>query len=205
MAAGSVRAFWAVAVLLIVTPGADWAFTISAGLRGRSVFPAVSGLVLGYAAVTLVVATGVGTLVAGSPSILTSLTLVGGAYLMWHGTTTFAHPATPATSADASAGTTWNTIMKGVGVSGLNPKGLLIFLALLPQFTDSHWTWPVAGQIGLLGLTFTATCGVFYSCLGTFARSALHARPATARRVSRFAGVAMVVIGALLIVERLAS
>ena len=101
MAAGSVLAFWAVALLLVITPGADWAFTISAGLRGRSVFPAVSGLVLGYAAVTLVVATGVGALVAGSPSILTSLTLVGGAYLMWHGTTTFAHPATPATSADA--------------------------------------------------------------------------------------------------------
>ena len=60
MAIGSIFAFWAVALLLIVVPGADWAFTISAGLRGRSVVPAVGGLVIGYSAITLVVAAGVG-------------------------------------------------------------------------------------------------------------------------------------------------
>ena len=152
MAAGSVLAFWAVALLLIITPGPDWAFTISAGLRGRCVYLAVSGLLLGYTVVTLVVAAGVGALVAGSPSTLTGLTLVGGAYLMWHGASILRHPVTPATSADASARTEWQTIMQGVGVSGLNPKGLLIFVALLPQFTDPNWTWPIAGQIGVLGL-----------------------------------------------------
>jgi threonine/homoserine/homoserine lactone efflux protein len=205
VAASSVLAFWVVALLLIITPGADWAFTVNAGLRGRSVYPAVSGLVLGYAAVTLVVAAGVGALVARSPSIVIGLTLIGGLYLMWHGATTFAHPSTPSTSPDAPATNPWNTIMKGVGVSGLNPKGLLIFLAVLPQFTNPHWDWPLAGQIGVLGLAFIATCGIFYLCLGLLARSVLHARPAAARGVSRFAGAAMVVIGVLLIVERLVA
>jgi threonine/homoserine/homoserine lactone efflux protein len=205
MAAGSVVAFWVVALLLIVVPGADWAFTIGAGLRGHSVLPAVGGLVAGYAGVTAVVAAGVGAVVAGSPGILTGLTIVGGLYLMWHGATTFARPSTPATVARAPAGTDWSVFAKGVGVSGLNPKGLLIFLALLPQFTDPAGRWPVAGQIGVLGLAFMATCAVFYFVLGSIARTVLHARPAVARAVSRFSGAAMVGIGATLLVERVGA
>ena len=68
MTASSVVAFWAVALLLIIVPGADWAFVLSAGLRGRTVLPAVGGIVLGYAGVTVVVAAGVGALVAGPGS-----------------------------------------------------------------------------------------------------------------------------------------
>jgi len=205
MPVSSVLAFWVIALLLIVVPGADWAFTISAGLRGRSVVPAVGGLVLGYTALTLVVAAGVGAVVAGSPAILTGLTIVGGAYLMGHGAMTFWHPATPSTDTDTGSRSPWNTLWSGVGVSGLNPKGLLIFLALLPQFAHPYATWPFALQIGVLGLAFTLTCAVFYACLGLFARTILHARPTAARAVSRFSGAAMVVIGALLIAERLAT
>jgi threonine/homoserine/homoserine lactone efflux protein len=203
MAAGSVLAFWLVALLLIAVPGADWAFTIGAGLRGRSILPAVGGLVIGYAAGTAVVAAGVGALVAGSPAILTGLTVVGGAYLIWHGAMTAAHPSTPGSTPDRGIGTDWRTFVRGVGVSGLNPKGLLILLALLPQFTDPAGGWPVAGQIGVLGLVFAATCAVFYLVLGTLARTVLGARPAIARTAGRLSGAAMVVIGAALVVERL--
>ncbi|HXV92600.1 MAG TPA: LysE family transporter, partial [Pseudonocardia sp.] len=174
MAASSVLAFWLVALLLIVVPGADWAFTIGAGLRGHSVVPAVGGLVTGYAAVTAVVAAGVGALVAGSPAALTGLGVVGGAYLIWHGATNVAHPSTAGTAAGPTPSTDRDTFVKGVAVSGLNPKGLLIFLALLPQFTDPGAAWPVAGQIGVLGLTFTATCAAFYLALGLLARAVLH-------------------------------
>ncbi len=203
MAASSVLAFWVVALLLIVVPGADWAFTISAGLRGQPILPAVGGLVIGYAAVTTVVAVGVGAFVAGSPAILTGLTVVGGAYLVWHGITTFTHPAAPGTTPDSPVGTDWNTFVKGVGVSGLNPKGLLIFLALLPQFTNPAAGWPVAGQIGILGLAFMATCAVFYFILGSLARTVRHARPAIGRIVSRLSGAAMIAIGAALLLDRL--
>jgi threonine/homoserine/homoserine lactone efflux protein len=205
MAAGSVLAFWLVALLLIAVPGADWAFTVSAGLRGHSVLPAVGGLVLGYAAVTAVVAAGVGALVAGTPAVLTGLTVVGGAYLIWHGGTTFAHPPSPPATVDSAAEIDWHAFVRGIGVSGLNPKGLLIFVALLPQFTDPAASWPVAGQIGVLGLAFTATCAVFYFAVGSLARTVLHARPAVARAVSRVSGAAMVVIGAAIIADRLIS
>ena len=104
---------------------------------------------------------------------------------------------------DGAAGTSRGLLARGVGVSALNPKGLLVFLALLPQFTDPHGSWPLAAQLAMLGLVFTATCAVFYLCLGSFARSVLHARPAAALAVTRFSGAAMVVIGALLLAERL--
>jgi threonine/homoserine/homoserine lactone efflux protein len=203
MAVTSVVAFWAVAALLIAVPGADWAFVLGSGLRGRTVIPAVSGLVLGYAGVTIVVAAGVGALVARSPAFLTGLTVVGGLYLMWHGARTFARSPAPSAQADATAGTSRGTLARGVGVSALNPKGLLVFLALLPQFADPHGSWPVAAQLGVLGLVFMTTCAVFYLCLGSLARRILRPRPAAARAITRFSGAAMAVIGALMIADRL--
>lgn len=202
MATASVLAFWLVAVALIVVPGADWAFTIGAGLRGRYVTPAVGGLIVGYAAVTIVVAAGAGALVAASPPILTGLSIVGGCYLMWHGATTFARPST-LDSENGPARTGWRVFIRGIGVSGLNPKGLLLFLALLPQFTDPREPWPIASQIGVLGLVFMGTCAVFYLGIGSLARTILRARPVVARTISRASGAAMVLIGAVLVVERL--
>src|ERR1700733_12372158 len=93
MPAGSVVAFWAVALLLIMVPGADWAFVLGVSVRGRSVLPAVGGLVLGYTGITIVVAAGVGAVVGRSPALLAGLTVAGGCYLIWHGATTFARPA----------------------------------------------------------------------------------------------------------------
>ncbi|MEU9019917.1 LysE family translocator [Actinomadura sp. NPDC048394] len=203
MATGSVLAFWSIAFLLIAVPGSDWAFMISAGLRGRSVLPAVSGLVTGYAAVTVVVAAGIGALVAGSPSLLTALTTVGGAYLMWHGATTLARPSAPDAQGSRPEGTGWGIFLRGIGASGLNPKGLLIFVALLPQFTDPDGHLPIAGQIGVLGATYMATCALFYLVIGTVARTALQGRPAAARTISRLSGAAMAGIGAWLLIDRL--
>jgi threonine/homoserine/homoserine lactone efflux protein len=203
MTASSVAAFWAVAMLLIIVPGADWAFTISAGLSGHSAVPAVSGLVLGYAGLTVVVAAGVGALVARSPAVLTGLTVVGGLYLIWHGARTFARPAAPTTPAGAPPAANRAILARGVGVSALNPKGLLVFLALLPQFANPHGSWPLAAQLGLLGLVFMLSVAGFYLGLGSFARRILQTRPAAAIAVTRVSGAAMIVIGALLVVQRL--
>jgi len=220
MPAGSVVAFWVVALLLIMVPGADWAFVLGVSLRGRSVLPAVGGLVLGYTGITIVVAAGVGAVVGRSPALLAGLTVVGGCYLIWHGATTFASsPASTRRSAALGSAASGSTaagpvaagapqadtgravMVRGLGVSALNPKGLLIFLALLPQFTNPRWSWPLTAQLGLLGLVFAASCGAFYLGLGSAARKILAARPAAARAVTRFSGAAMVVIGALLLVR----
>ncbi|HWG14260.1 MAG TPA: LysE family translocator [Streptosporangiaceae bacterium] len=207
MALDPVFTFWAICLLLIAVPGADWAFITSAGLRGRSVVPAVSGLVLGYTGLTAVVAIGVGALVARSPALLTALTVAGGAYLIWRGAATLrTAPPELIPSGLATAGSgpafTGPTVARGVGVSGLNPKGLLLFLALLPQFADRHGSWPMPAQLGLLGVVFTVTCGTFYLGLGSVVRKILLPRPWTARAVTRVSGAAMIVIGALLLAER---
>jgi threonine/homoserine/homoserine lactone efflux protein len=93
--------------------------------------------------------------------------------------------------------------LKGAGISGLNPKVFLLFLALLPQFTDPTGSWPVAGQIVALGLVHVASCAVIYTGVGSGARAVLRTRPTAARTVTRISGAAMMLIGVFLLVERL--
>ncbi|MEV6557739.1 LysE family translocator [Nocardia sp. NPDC051756] len=204
MAVGYIAAFWTVSVLLILVPGADWAYAIAAGLRERSVLPAVGGLLLGYVALTAVVAAGVAAVVDRNPVVLTALTVFGGLYLMWLGGTTLATASAPAAMPEQANPAPWGTsVLRGIGISGLNPKAILLFLALLPQFTDRTGSWPLAAQIGTLGLIHTLSCAAIYLCVGVLARTVLRARPTAARIVTRVSGIAMIIIGTLLLVERL--
>jgi threonine/homoserine/homoserine lactone efflux protein len=101
-------------------------------------------------------------------------------------------------------GASWlRRLAKGAGISGLNPKALLLFVALLPQFASHGTAWPFAAQIALLGLVHTANCAAVYTGVGTAARRVLRARPAIARAVTRCSGIAMIVIGLLLLADRL--
>ena len=56
MAVTTLAAFWAVSVLFVLTPGADWAYAIAAGLRHRCLLPAVGGMLTGHLLATVVVA-----------------------------------------------------------------------------------------------------------------------------------------------------
>ena len=205
MAIGTVVAFWAVSFLLVLVPGADWAYAIAAGLRDQSVLPAVAGLLAGYAGLTAVVAAGVAALIARSPLVLATATTLGAVYLLWLGITTLTHPPAPIAAADHGSQPWARRAAKGAGVSGLNPKALLLFLALLPQFITRGAAWPFAAQIALLGLVHTGNCAVVYTTVGTAARRALRTRPAAARAVARCSGAAMIAIAALLLAERLLS
>ena len=205
MALGSIAAFWAVAALLIAVPGADWAYVIGTVLSGRPVLLAVSGIVIGYAGITIVVVAGVGALVAGTPASLTALTIAGGLYLVWLGVRALLRPGGHgvAGAGAAAARSDRATLLRGIGVSGLNPKGLLVFLAVLPQFATPRGTWPLAVQLGILGVVFTLTCGAFYLSMGSAARRILDGRPALSRVIARGSGAAMIVIGLLLLAEHL--
>jgi threonine/homoserine/homoserine lactone efflux protein len=203
MAIGTVAAFWAVSFLLVLVPGPDWAYAIAAGLRDRSVLPAVAGLLTGYVALTAVVAAGVGSLIARWPSVLAIVTVLGATYLLWIGTTTLARPGALRAPAQESSQPPLRLAAKGAGVSGLNPKAWLLFLALLPQFITRGTAWPFGTQMALLGLVHTANCAVVYTGVAFAARRVLRARPAAATTVIRSSGAAMIVIGALLLAERL--
>ncbi|MFJ9962732.1 LysE family translocator [Streptomyces avermitilis] len=205
MDAGTVAAFLAIDLLLVFTPGADWAYAIAAGLRDRSVVPAVAGLVAGYAGYTLLAVAGLVVIVAGSASLLTALTILGAAYLIWLGWSVLARPATPRAAAEAVAASRWQIMLKGAGISGLNPKALLLYFSLFPQFIHPGEGWPVAAQTGLFGTLHMASCAVVYLAVGVLARTVLTTRPTAARAVTRVSGTMMIVIGGFLLVERLAG
>ncbi|MGW0499036.1 LysE family translocator [Streptomyces sp. NPDC003007] len=203
----TLAAFLAVDLLLIFTPGADWAYAITAGLRDRSVVPAVAGLVAGYAGYTLLAVAGLVVIVASSGTLLTALTVAGSGYLVWLGWGVLRQPVT-LTAAGAGAGSGSSSrvrvMLRGAGTSGLNPKALLLYFSLFPQFIDPAGVWPVAGQTGLLGLLHMTACAVVYLTVGILARTVLGTRPSAARAVTRASGVLMIVIGGFLLVEGLA-
>lgn len=203
-----VLAFAGFATMLIVVPGPDWAFVLAAGVRDRVVVPAVAGLASGYVLLTAVVAAGVGPLVASVPSALVALTVVGAAYLLCLGvgilrTSGADQRASTATMpAPARAGGA-RTVRRGIGVSALNPKGLLFFVAFLPQFARPADSWPLPVQLVVLGAVWTMIVALFYTALGFTAERALEARPGLARGVTRVAGGAMIAVGLALLGEQI--
>ncbi|MEU0054831.1 LysE family translocator [Streptomyces sp. NPDC006334] len=202
MDSGTLLSFLLVDLLLVCVPGADWAYVIAAGLRGRSVAAAVGGLVGGYALHTALAAAGLAVLVAGSPALLTALTVAGAGYLVWLGWSVLRRPAVPeAGEAPASEGGR-RVFLRGAAISGLNPKGLLLYLSVLPQFLVTRdAALPVPAQTAALGVLHMACCAAVYLTVGVLARTLLGARPAAARAVTRTSGAAMLGIGAFLLLQ----
>ncbi|MFB6857323.1 LysE family translocator [Streptomyces sp. NPDC056341] len=200
----TVAAFLAVDLLLVFTPGADWAYAISAGLRDRSVVPAVTGLIAGYVGYTLLAVVGLVAIVASSATVLTTLTISGAVYLMWLGWGVLRRPAALGASTEPMATSRGQIMLKGAGISGLNPKALLLYFSLFPQFVHPADGWPVAAQTGLLSALHMTACAVVYLSVGVLARTVLRTRPSAARAVTRASGAMMIVIGGFLLAERLA-
>lgn len=199
----AIAAFWGVSFLLVITPGADWAYTISAGLRGREwVLPAVVGLVFGSLLATIAVAAGVGSLVASHPMVLNVLTMTGAAYLMWLGIAMCRRPSVVKSDRDHAGDQAWRWMIKGAGVSGLNPKLMLLLLALLPQFVRPSESWSVSAQIMILGVVHATSCCVIYFGVGMASQWLLSARPSAGLLVSRLSGCLMIVIAFFLLAER---
>lgn len=197
-------ACWAMMTFMVLVPGPDWAYVIASGLRDRSILPALGGILIGYLAAVVAVAVGVGAAVAAMPWVLVGLTFAAAAYLLYLGVRVLIEP--PAAVAGASGGAEtrpWLRVVQGAGVSGLNPKGLLVLVVLLPQFTDAAGAWPIPVQLAVLGLIFVGSCALVYSAVGMGAKTVLRARPSAMRLVSRISGAAMVVLAVVLVVEQL--
>ncbi|MCX4831164.1 LysE family translocator [Streptomyces sp. NBC_01016] len=200
----TLAAFLAVDLLLVFTPGADWAYAIAAGLRDRSVVPAVAGLITGYVGYTLLAVAGLAVLVASSATLLTALTVAGAGYLVWLGCNVLRQPAVLSAGEEPVGASRRQVMLKGIGISGLNPKALLLYLSLFPQFIHPATGWPVAVQTGVLGTLHMTACAVVYLGVGVLARTVLKTRPSAARAVTRVSGVMMIAIGGFLLAEQLA-
>ena len=202
MTVASVAAFWAVSMVFVITPGVDWAYAMAAGSRRQGVFWSVTGMLAGHFAATLAVAAGLAALLAASPPAMRLLTIAGSFYLVWLGVGSLRHSSAnrtgPAEAPDASR----RQFLRGVGVSLLNPKVFLLFLALLPQFVTPGVGWPVALQLVALGIVHVMNCALVYFPVGYGAGAVLSGRPRATQVANAITGAVLVTLGCALLVEQ---
>ncbi|MGO4689237.1 LysE family translocator [Glaciibacter sp. 2TAF33] len=195
-------AFWGVSMLFVLTPGVDWAYAIAAGRHRGGVYPAVTGMLAGHLTATLLVAAGVAAILASSEVAMTALTIAGSLYLIWLGITALRHPAATDVETRAAPVDHARLFTKGIGVSLLNPKVFLLFLALLPQFTAQAAIWPTGVQIIMLGALHVGNCAIVYFAVGHGARTILSTRPRAAKIVGILSGIVMIGLGIALVIEK---
>ncbi|MBF4990498.1 LysE family translocator [Methylophilus sp. QUAN] len=188
--------FWAFSLVFVFTPGADWAYAISAGIRGKGIIPAVVGLLTGYVVLTGIIATGIGLMVSQNTQLMSLLTIGGGGYLAWLGVTTLRNPPVPyASGSPIATESSMRWFTKGFLVSGFNPKALLFFMAFLLPWTSTESNWEISTQIIVLASIHIASCTVVYTLVAVGSRYFLSARPKVAKRVGSFSGAIMLCLG----------
>jgi threonine/homoserine/homoserine lactone efflux protein len=187
--------------VLIVIPGPSVLFVVGRALAygRRTALATVCGNSAGNYVVAICVAVGIGTLVQRSAQVFTVLKLVGAAYLIWLGIQAFRRRGTlaGAFSSGAPARSDQRAVREGFLVGVTNPKALILFGAVLPQFVDR-----AAGHVPVqmlllslisiaIGLVSDTTWGVAASQLRSwFARS-----PRRFALVGGAGGLAMIGVG----------
>ena len=150
-------AFALLSYALIVVPGPNVLFVISRSLQlGRAAgLAAVIGGQLGVYVQVIAVALGIGALVEQSVAIFTVIKLAGAAYLVYLGIQAVRHRRSLTAALDVAAGkrTTGQMLRDGFIVGVTNPKAIVFFAAVLPQFADRS-AGHVPLQLLLLGAVF---------------------------------------------------
>ncbi len=137
---GQVAAFAAAALVLIVIPGPGVLFVIGRALAHgrRTALLSVAGHAAGNWVVAVCVALGVGTVVERSAAVLTTVRLAGAAYLVWLGVQAFRRRHSLARVLDSAAAPRGDVraAREGLVVGVTNPKAVILFAAVLPQFVN---------------------------------------------------------------------
>jgi threonine/homoserine/homoserine lactone efflux protein len=167
--------FAAVSFLLIVVPGPSVLFVIGRALSQgrRAALTTVVGNTLGAYALVIAVALGVGSVVEGSQVVFTALKLIGAAYLIFLGVNAIrrrGHLIASFEGAGPTFGMT-RTLWEGFAVGVANPKTIVFFAAVLPQFVDRS-RGHVTIQMLILGLVFNAIALISDSVWGMVAATA---------------------------------
>jgi homoserine/homoserine lactone efflux protein len=187
--------------VLCLTPGPAVLFIVSCGLArgGRAALWGNAGVLSANTFYFIVSAFGLGAVLLGSHEVFTVVKYAGAAYLVWLGIQTI-RGAGLALKTDAAQprGQGWHMLARGFVLQAANPKALLFFVALLPQFIDVHRA--IAPQMLILALTSAAVEFVILAGYGYFAgRAAALARDARfVRATNRASGGLLVATGTLL-------
>ncbi len=192
--------FLAAAVVLNLTPGADTVYILSRTLQQgqRAGVASVLGIGSGILIHVLLVALGLAQVVARSPLLFAVLQYAGAAYLVYLGIRMWRH-RTPLLEAGRShaAAASWQIYGQGLITNLLNPKIVLFFLALLPQFVQpaaANQLLPYVLLGGSFVVTGTLWCLLVVRLADGFKRQLLH-RPAAEIWLNRICGGLLMGLG----------
>jgi threonine/homoserine/homoserine lactone efflux protein len=186
--------------VLCFTPGPAVLLVLSQALSrgaGRAVFSIV-GIIAANSVYFILSATGVGAILLASYDLFFAIKWIGVAYLVWLGLNEIF--GTPALSvirpADDTRADAWRMFCKGFILQMSNPKALVFFTALVPQFLNPQA--PLALQVAILAVTSMLIeffVQLLYAALaGRF--SHLAAQPRFAKLTNRVAGTLLIAAGA---------
>ncbi|TFD64183.1 LysE family translocator [Cryobacterium ruanii] len=191
-------------IALIVIPGPTVLFVIGRSLAlGRlGGFLSVLGNALGLIPVIVAVSLGLGAIVTQSVLLFTIVKFAGAAYIIYLGVQAIRNRRTAAQLSEARVArkTRWRLVLEGFVVGLSNPKSLVFFIAVLPQFVN-YRAGDVPLQLAVLGLVFVVLALIGDStwafAAGTardwFARS-----PKRIETLSSAGGVMMIGLGGVL-------
>ena len=195
--ASSLVAFAALAFAIIVIPGPSVMFVVSRAVSHgrRAALVTVLGNAAGAYTQVLLVAIGVGAIVERSIAVFTAVKLVGAAYLVWLGVQTIRHrrDAAAIDVVPVVARSTRSLLTDGFVVGASNPKTIVFFAAILPQFVE-HGGAPGAVQMAVLGLVFVAVALVSDSVWGLGAGTARQWFVRSPRRLEVLSGLGGTVV-----------
>ncbi|MCB1755594.1 MAG: LysE family translocator [Gammaproteobacteria bacterium] len=186
------------ATLVIIIPGPTILLVVTHSMRhGKaSTLPLVAGVAAGDFLAMLLSLAGLGVVMAASATLFSIFKFIGAAYLIYLGISLWrSESLLPDIEATDSAVKGAGLFRQAFVVTALNPKGIIFFIAFLPQFVNPQGDRLT--QLIVLGATFLIIAtlnALFYS---VFARrvAGFIKSPQRRRRFNRGGGAALVCAG----------
>ena len=191
-------AFVAASVVLLLIPGPTILTVISYSIAHgrRANVPLIAAVALGDSTALVVSLLGLGALLATSAFWFTVVKWVGGLYLVYLGVKLLrAGISAPELAARPTPASRWRLFANTYLVTALNPKGIVFFVAFLPQFISPAAS--VAPQLWVLAITFVVLATLNATLYAVFAASAgrVLASPRAQRRFNLAGGCLLSVAG----------
>ena len=189
---GHLLTFTLIATIIIVIPGPSVLFVIGRALAHgrRTALASVVGNAIGAYVLVVLVSVGAGTLVERSATLFFALRLAGAAYLVYLGVQAWRHRRSMRAVLDRAAPDRGRrrAIWDGFVVGVTNPKTIVFFGAVLPQFID-RGAGNAPAQMLVLGLIFVVIALVSDSIWGLVASTARSWFARSPRRLEAVGGV----------------
>lgn len=164
-------AFILVSVGLAISPGPDILYVLTRGVaEGRKpALAAAAGFSLGNIVHLTLITLGVSALIAANPLLLTIIKFAGAAYLLFIAWQIWNSPSLQQPGdKKVQRSSAWRVFRQSVLANLLNPKVILFFLALFPQFINETAADAWKGLL-LLGAVFIALTWLIFSLVAIFA------------------------------------